>query len=65
MEQVEYTVVYSSDIEYFTRAVEDFSALVTDVLKDGWVPQGGVAITRTDRGESIIAQAFVRTRKEA
>lgn len=51
-------------MEYSTAShtnVKTFTDLCTKHMVDGWIPQGGVAVSYNDRSQSYLwAQAFTR-----
>ena len=58
-------------VSFLARTIDDATQNVTDkvnnLMKDGWVPQGGVSVLVSEAGYSsyyYVAQALVKEREE-
>ena len=59
---MEYKIVYSAGWYDSTVAINELQKKITQHIKDGWEPKGGVSITCNHRGSHTATQAMVKMR---
>ena len=59
---MEYKIVYSSKWMSYDVAAKELEENVQSLIKEGWEPKGGIAITRDKYDRFLLSQAMVKMR---